>query len=146
VRVKSSFVSRDSDHCGYNFWALTGKLLPGVIFLVVFLVYLVPNSIEALLVRHGAPAVALTVLGDLAGCAVIAVVLNIRWALGVYLVMSGIEFALLRYGQISPVRLTWITNVVPTAIVGALIVYAAWGGRNWRSSSRSSQPALEMDR
>jgi hypothetical protein len=49
---------------GYNFWALTGKLLPGLIFLVVLLVYILPNAMDALMIRRGAPEAALVIVAD----------------------------------------------------------------------------------
>src|SRR5471030_2538723 len=96
------FVTDHSKQSGYYFWALSGKLLPGLIFLVVFLLYILPNVAETALIHRGAPPLAQVIFGDLAGCAVIAVFLNIRWALGIYLMASGIEFALFRYVGISP--------------------------------------------
>lgn len=125
---------------GYDFWALGGKLLPGLIFVVVLLLYILPNAAETLLIRWGAPPVVLVIFGDLAGCAVIAVVLNMRWALGIYLIASGIELALLRDAGISPGRLIWVTDLFPAAVVAALVVYAVCRGRNWRSFKVSPHP------
>src|ERR1039458_10462006 len=86
--MMSPFVGEHSRHAGYEFCSLTGKLLPGFIVLVFIVSYCLPNALEFLLIRHGAPAVALVIIGDLTGCAILGVVLNIRWALGIYVAMS----------------------------------------------------------
>jgi hypothetical protein len=144
--MTSPFVRGRSRHSGYEFCELTGKVLPGVIVLVLVVVYLLPNALESVLIRCGAPPVALVIIDDLAGCAVLSVALNTRWALGIYLIASTIEFALLRYGGIGPRTLMWTTDLFPTAILVALVVYAASRGLNWRNITASGSLRPEIDR
>jgi hypothetical protein len=146
MHVTGHFVEEGSKHSRYSFWGLTARILPGLIFLVVLVLYILPNTPEALLIHLRAPSLALVIHGDIAGCTVIAALLNIRWALGIYAMASGIELALVRFGGIGPRTLMWITDLVPTAIVSALIVFAAWRGRTWRMHKSSSPRHLETDR
>ena len=133
------FDSRDFGDPSYQFRALAGNLLPLVILLLCVLLYLIPNAIELLLARSGAPAVVLLLIGNVAGCAVIAAVLSFRWAFAVYLISFVMEAWLLRFERVSPFMLAWVTDLLPTAFIAGLVIDAARRGQNWRRDRSGSR-------
>ena len=123
----------------YQFRAFAGPLLPALITAVVSLLYLLPNGIEAALLKWGVPAGVLVMFGDLAGCAVVALLVSAPCAVGIYLAAAALELLLLRYGRIQPAGLLWITDLGPMLAVAVWIAYMTGRGLNWRHRA-ASQP------
>lgn len=132
-----SVLSESSKQGEYEFLSLASKMLPGILVCIFLLLYFLPNGIESLFLQRGAPPVVFFVFGDLVGCAAIKVLLNRRWALGIYLMSSAMECGLFYCGTVSLRTLIWITDLVPAIVIAMLVTHAAYRGRNWRPSIRA---------
>jgi hypothetical protein len=91
--------------------------------------YLLPTSIEVLLIRSRAPLFARVLFGDLVGCTAMALV-SARQAVLTYLAATAAEFLLLHYQVVGPNLLIWIMDLAPTLILMAWLIDATVRGRN----------------
>lgn len=62
--------------------------------------------------------------GDLLGCLAIAVT-NWKLASLLYIALAISEYLLFRTGLISLMMLTWLTDLVPTAVISAMVMRRA---------------------
>ena len=109
--------------------SLAGWLLPGLLLCVLLVCYLLPTSIEVLLIRSRAPLFARVLFGDLVGCTAMALV-SARQAVLTYLAATAAEFLLLHYQVVGPNLLIWIMDLAPTLILMAWLIDATVRGRN----------------
>lgn len=94
-----------------------------LLFLVMAtIVYGFPTLIEFVLMGRVSPWVVSIVFGDMVGCACLAVVLRMpRTGVILYLALAVWEAWLFQTARITPSTLAWITDAVPTLVVGGRI-------------------------
>lgn len=94
-----------------------------LLMLAAMLLYAVPTALEFAALRHSGSWVSTVLLGDLAGCACLAIVFR-RVKAGVLLYCLLTVFEAGAYAlHILPLNaLLWITDLVPTVLVLAMVV------------------------
>ena len=93
--------------------------------------YLLPKLLEFVALRHLNPLLSLVVPGDLVGCACLAIFLRRRKAgIALYCLLTAIEACFCLFHLTSVNTLSWITDLVPTLVVGAILLRSRQpGGR-----------------
>jgi len=94
------------------------------ILAAILLFYLLPTGIEVGLAKRLPPVPVYFVVGDLLGCAAIAI-FNWKRGLTLYLLLSAFEFLLFRTGLISFSVVRWLTDLGSTAVISMLIAERA---------------------
>jgi len=95
------------------------------------LLYVVPTLFEFTVLRNWNPWIAVVLPGDLAGCFCLAVVFRkVRIGIALYCVMTMIEAGFYWLHVTPPGILPWVTDLVPTVVVFAII---------WRSMARNAK-------
>lgn len=106
--------------------------------------YVIPNLIGSLFVSYYKGAWAFILFGDILGCAVIALLLNGRWAFLLYCGLSGLEWICVRAGLWTLRQVIWFSNLIPTIVIGALLVPMLVAARNWRRPRTSSAGGIGL--
>jgi hypothetical protein len=88
--------------------------------------YALPSLVELALVRGNMnPWVVCVALGDLFGCAILFLLGFRKLAVGIYVVSTATEAAILSLGLLPPYRLVWVTNLIPAVVLGTILLKAA---------------------
>jgi len=102
-----------------------------LVFAAALLLYLVPTLFEFTALRSWNPWIAVVIPGDLAGCLCLAVVFRkVRAGIALYFLLTAIEAGCYWFQIMSPGVLLWVTDLVPTLMVSAII---------WCSAGRSAK-------
>jgi hypothetical protein len=89
-------------------------------------VYALPSLAELALVhRHLNPWLCCVALGDMLGCCILFLLGFRRMAVGIYIVASTLEAALLMSHALPPGKVVWISNLFPALALAAILIQAA---------------------
>lgn len=122
----STETNRSQDQGGLNKPGAPG-LLPfarpsAFLIAAALLLYGLPTVLEFLLIRQVNPELVVVVVGDLFGCAFIAIFFKKVWlGIALYALMSGIEASAYGLHLLPRGTLPWIADAVPTLVVLGLI-------------------------
>lgn len=120
---------------------LATKSVALVTLLIALLgLYVVPNLTESLLALYYHRVWAFVLIGDAPGCAVIGLLLGWRWASVLYLGLTVLESACVWAGLWRTNQVIWFSNLVPTIVIGGLLIPLLFEARNWRRPKRVPQP------
>jgi amino acid adenylation domain-containing protein len=98
----------------------------------MLLFYLIPTGIEIGLAKHLPPVPVYLVVGDLLGCAAIAI-FDWKRGLALYSLLTVCELILFRTGFVSFSGIQWLTDLAPTAVISLLIAARSAAPRTPRS-------------
>jgi hypothetical protein len=96
--------------------------LPFALFSVAFFSYAVPTAIEFFACHHVSPWISTILPGDIAGCLWLAAAYRMRLVgLLLYVLLTASEICLYGFGLVDAGGLVWVTDLVPTFCVAAVI-------------------------
>lgn len=116
-------------------WVRNGMRTRGGVRSVLFVVaaavflYIVPNQLEFLALRHWNPYISSVLPGDVAGCVFLCVVLRrVKVGVALYCVLTAFEAGALGLHVMPVGVLPWFTDLVPTLVVGVMVLRMPGGG------------------
>jgi hypothetical protein len=106
-------------------------------FILLAFFYVVPTTVEVLLLHHTGGAWVCILMGDLVGSLALIFLRNARYGVGVYCGLALVKYLVLHFSLITVTTLIWFSDLVPALVVCFLF---------FQYSRRDSSSTREMNR